>query len=152
MGRNRETYNKKEVRKKKEKKKKAKVERREAKKDKDKQSLDDMIAYVDENGIISSTPPEEEKEEVDKDDIEIGIPKQTEEEKAAKLRKGKLSFLNESKGYGFIRDLESSESVFVHVNNFMEDNIQEGDILSFKKEKGKKGPVAIQVKRFNKSS
>ncbi len=146
MGRNRETYGKKEVRKRKEKKKKAKEEKREAKKDQEKKSMDDMIAYVDENGNLSSTPPEENKEEINEEDIEIGVPKQTEEEKKDKMRKGRLSFLNESKGYGFIRDSESRESVFVHVNNFLEDDIKEGDMLSYKKEKGKKGPVAVQVR------
>jgi len=148
MGRSGETYNKKEVRKKKEKKKKAKAEKREAKKNKEKKSLDDMMAYVDENGVISSTPPDQEKEEVDKEDIEIGIPKKSEEEKQGnKLRKGRVSYFNDSKGYGFIRDLENSNSVFVHINDVLDD-IKVGSIVSFKAEKGKRGPVAHQVKLY----
>lgn len=58
MGRSQETYKKKDVRKKRAKKRKDKEEKRLAKKDNEKKGgLDDMIAYVDENGVISSTPP-----------------------------------------------------------------------------------------------
>lgn len=149
MGRSGETYNKKEVRKKKEKKKKVKAEKREARKSKDKKSsMDDMIAYVDENGVISSTPPDQEKEEVDENDIEIGTPKQSAEDKRDTLKQGRLSYFNESKGYGFIKDLETRNSVFVHINDMLDDDIVEGNIVSYKAEKGKRGPVAKQVKLY----
>jgi len=59
MGRSQETFGKKEVRKKKEKKRKQKEEKRLARKEADtRSSMDDMIAYVDENGVISTTPPD----------------------------------------------------------------------------------------------
>jgi cold shock CspA family protein len=110
-----------------------------------KRSLDDMIAYVDENGMITSTPPDHKREEVNIEDIEIGIAKRSPDEKIDPIRTGKLSFFNESKGYGFIRDLETNESVFTHANNFLED-IQEGNHVSFELEKGPKGPTAVRVK------
>ena len=77
MGRSHETFGKKEVRNKKEKKRKEKEKRRlERKESKSGNSLDDMIAYVDEFGNITDTPPDEsQKEEINAEDIEVGIPK-----------------------------------------------------------------------------
>ncbi len=146
MGRSKETFSKKEVRNKKEKKRKEKEKRRLAKKEgENKKSFDDMMAYVDENGMITSTPPDRKREEVNIEDIEISIAKRSPDEKIDPIRKGKLSFFNESKGYGFILDSETNESVFAHVNNFLED-IQEGNHVSFELEKGPKGPIAVRVK------
>lgn len=147
MGRSKETYNKKEVRNKKEKKRKEKEMKRLAKKEREKKrSLDDMIAYVDENGTITSTPPDHKREEVNIEDIEIGIAKRSSDEKIDPIRMGKLSFFNESKGYGFIRDSETNGSVFAHVNNFLEE-VQEGNRVSFELEKGPKGPIAVRIRR-----
>jgi len=77
MGRSQETFNKKEVRNKKEKKRKDKIAKREEKKNLEKSGeLDDMIAYVDENGNISDTPPDPTKKKVIKSEsIEINVPK-----------------------------------------------------------------------------
>jgi cold shock CspA family protein len=146
MGRSQETFNKKEVRNKKEKKRKEKEKKRLAKKEGGKSSLDDMIAYVDENGMLSSEPPDptKKKEEVKLEDIEIGTPTRVEEE-FDPVRKGVVSFFNESKGYGFIKDLETKESIFVHVNNVQEE-IKEGNLVSFEVEKGHKGLAAVKVK------
>jgi len=146
MGRSKETFSKKEVRNKKEKKRKEKEKRRLAKKEgENKKSFDDMMAYVDENGMITSTPPDRKREEVNIEDIEISIAKRSPDEKIDPIRKGKLRFFNESKGYGFILDSETNESVFAHVNNFLED-IQEGNHVSFELEKGPKGLTAVRVK------
>lgn len=40
-------------------------------------NFDDMIAYVDENGMITSTPPENncKKKEIDQEEIRISTPK-----------------------------------------------------------------------------
>ena len=63
MGRSQETFNKKEVRKRKEKKRKEKEKKRLARKEnKKKGNFDDMIAYVDANGKITSKPPDPSKE------------------------------------------------------------------------------------------
>jgi len=147
MGRSQETFNKKEVRNKKEKKRKEKEQRRLAKKEGDKKSsLDDMIAYVDENGMITDTPPDPTKKKKTKaEDIEISIPKQEDMEQPDPIRKGKVTFFNDSKGYGFIRDTETQESIFVHVNNTI-DEISEGSKVIFEIEPGPKGPTAVRVK------
>lgn len=146
MARSQETFNKKEVRNKKEKKRKEKEKRKLARKEGEKKSsLDDMIAYVDENGRLSSTPPDPtKKKEVKLEDIQIGVPTRSDEHYDP-IRKGTVAFFNDSKGYGFIKDSETKESVFVHVNNLI-DEIKEGNLVSFEVEMGQKGPTAVKVK------
>ena len=147
MGRSQESFNKKEVRKKKEKKRLDKEKKRLARKEGEKKSsLHDMIAYVDENGMITDTPPDPaSKKKTKAEDIEVSIPKQDDSMKDDPIRTGKLTFFNDSKGYGFIRDSETQDSVFVHVNEF-QDDIMEGNTVSFEVEKGLKGPAAVRVK------
>ncbi|PKP08935.1 MAG: DNA-binding protein [Bacteroidetes bacterium HGW-Bacteroidetes-4] len=146
MGRSQETFNKKEVRNKKEKKRKEKEKKRLAKKDEDKKTgLDDMIAYVDENGLLTSTPPDPSKKtEIKAEDIKINTTRSDDVEMDP-IRKGVVTFFNESKGFGFIRDSETKEDVFVHVNNVLE-AIKENNLVSFEVEMGPKGPTAVQVK------
>ena len=105
MGRSQETSNKKEVRNKKEKKRKDKEKKRLERRDntKDGNNLDDMIAYVDEHGRLSSTPPDPlNRQKVKAEDIEISVPKRTGDQRPDPIRKGIVSFYNDSKGYGFI--------------------------------------------------
>jgi cold shock CspA family protein len=148
MGRSQETFNKKEVRNKKEKKRRDKETKRLARKENEKSGgLDDMIAYVDENGMISSTPPDPNKKtDVKLEDIQIGVPKRDPADEPDPIRKGTVSFFNDSKGFGFIRDSETKESVFVHINNVLDD-IKEGNLVSFEVEMGHKGPTAVKVKQ-----
>jgi len=149
MGRSQETFNKKEVRNKKEKKRKDKEKKRLIRKDNEKGGgLDDMIAYVDENGMLTSTPPDPSKKtSIKLEDIEISIPKSDPNLVIDPIRKGSVTFFNTSKGFGFIRDLETQESVFVHVNNLLED-IKEGNLVNYEVEMGQKGPTAVQVKLY----
>lgn len=146
MGRSRETFNKKDVRKKKEKKRKDKLAKKMAKREEDpKSGLDDMIAYVDEYGNITDTPQDPaDKEELNAEDIEVSIPK-SDGTAQDKTRTGTITNFYESKGYGFIRDADTKESIFVHVNNALED-IAEGNKVSFETEKGQKGLAAVNVK------
>ncbi|HPE57911.1 MAG TPA: cold shock domain-containing protein [Bacteroidales bacterium] len=147
MGRPRETFNKKEVRSRKEKKRKEKEQKRQARKEEEtKSSLDDMIAYVDRDGNITSTPPDpDDYEEINPEDIEVSVPSKEDREEYDPVRKGRVTFFNEEKGYGFIRDLETNESVFVHVNQTLEP-IQKDNVVVFEIEKGPKGPSATAVK------
>lgn len=148
MGRSQESFNKKNVRNRKEKKRKEKEEKRIAKKDGEKKTgLDDMIAYVDEHGRITDVPPDpSKKEEIDAEDIELGVPSREVDEEI-KIRKGIVSFFNDAKGYGFIKDLETKQNLFVHVNNTLE-QIKEGNLVAFEVATGQKGPVAINVKLY----
>ena len=146
MGRSQETFNKKEVRNKKEKKRKDKEKKRLARKDNEKTgNLDDMIVYVDENGAFTSTPPDPAKKKVKLEDIEIGVATRESMPEMDPIRKGTVTFFNDSKGYGFIKDSETKESVFVHINNVVDD-IKEGNAVTFEVEMGQKGPTAVGVK------
>lgn len=147
MGRSQETFRKKEVREKKEKKKKEKLAKKLAKRENEKSSsLDDMIAYVDENGNITSEPPDTaKKEETKAEDIEVSVPKKAPASEQDLIRKGIVSFFNHSKGFGFLKDTETKEDIFVHINNTLED-ITEGNSVTFEVEKGPKGLIAVNVK------
>ena len=147
MGKSRETWNKKEREKQKQKSKKEKEERKKQRKEKPKSGdLKNMMAYVDENGIISSTPPDPAKRKIIKaEDIVIGVPEQQPIDPEDIIRVGKVTFLNEAKGYGFIKDQQSGESFFVHFNNCLAP-IQRHDNVSFEIEWGPKGAGAINVK------
>ncbi len=148
MGRSQQTFNKKENEKKKQKKKKDKEKKKEERKmDSDKgKSVEDMFAYVDEHGNISSTPPDPDRKikKVNAEDIEIGVPKKEHVEEET-VRNGTITFFNDSKGYGFIKDHDSQESIFVHINNTLEP-VSEGNHVTFETERGPRGLNAIQVK------
>ena len=148
MGRSQETFGKKEVRNRKEKKRKEKAEKRQARKDNadKKSSLDDMIAYVDENGQITDTPPDlNDRTEIELEDIAISTAKDDGSRKFDPERRGIVLFFNDSKGYGFIKDKDSQEKIFVHINNVV-DEIKEGNVVSFEMGNGPKGPTAVNVK------
>jgi cold shock CspA family protein len=149
MGRSQETYSKKGVREKNEKKRKEKEQKRAKKKSESKKSsFEDMIAYVDEFGMISSTPPDPNKKTVIvAENIELKITKNAPENAPDFVRKGVITFFNDSKGYGFIRDLESNQSIFVHVNNLLEP-VTENNIVIFEIGRGPKGLSAMKVKLF----
>lgn len=150
MSKSQETFNKKEKEKQKLKKRKEKEEKkaeRKANAKKGGSSLDDMIAYVDENGRLTSTPPDPKKKKViQAEDIQLGVPKQPDAEPMETIRKGTVTFFNESKGYGFIKDLDTQESIFVHVNALTE-AIKEHDKVTFEITMTPKGANAINVKK-----
>lgn len=142
------TWNKKEREKKKQQDRKEKEERKQERKEHAKkgQSLEDMMAYLDENGNISSTPPDPRKRvNIKLEDIEIGVPKQKESDETDLLRKGIVTFFNYEKGYGFIKDVESQESIFVHINSSA-DELKENSKVVFEVEKGPRGLNAVNVK------
>ncbi len=149
MGRSQETFNKKEVKNKKDKKRKEKEKKRLVRKESGKKSsFDDMIAYVDEFGMITSTPPDPSKKLIiDVESIELGAAKTDSGQKPDYIRKGVVTFFNDSKGFGFIRDMESKQSVFVHANNLQE-KIKENNIVTFEIGKGPKGATALNVSLF----
>jgi len=146
-----ETWNKKEREKKKRQERKDKEAKRQERKENGKQgkSFDDMIAYMDEYGNLTSTQPDPKKRiKVRLEDIEIGVPKQVPVDPADLIRTGIVTFFNESKGYGFIKDMKTQESVFVHVNSLKEE-IKERDKVDFEVQMGPKGANAVNVKLVN---
>ena len=150
MGKSQESFNKKEKEKKRLKKKQDKDKKKEERKagSEKTKSFNDMIAYVDDNGNITSTPPDPDKKEIIKtEDIQIGVPRQAPVDPADLIRRGTVTFFNDSKAYGFIRDHETQESIFVHING-LEEPVKENDKVSFETVKGTKGLNAVKVKKI----
>ena len=144
-----ETYSKKEKEKLRQKKRKDKEEKREDRKANAQkgQSLNQMLAYVDENGNISSTPPDPSKRrQLNEEDIQIGVPKQENGPVQEVIRQGVVTFFNASKGYGFIRDVQTQESIFVHINALL-DPVNEQDKVNFSVTRTPKGLNAVDVKK-----
>jgi cold shock CspA family protein len=143
-----ESWNKKDREQKKQKARKQKEERKKDRKENSQKgkSLEDMMAYIDENGHISSTPPDPSKrKEIKAEDIEIGVPKQIPVDPSELIRQGVVTFFNQAKGYGFIKDSKTQQSVFVHINS-CSDPIQEQSRVQYEVEMGPKGASAANVK------
>jgi cold shock CspA family protein len=143
-----ETWDKKEREKKRQAKKKEKAEKKQERKENSKNGTDpeSMYAYLDENGNLSSKPPDPRKKIViNAEDIDISVPKQKEINPEDLIRTGIVTFFNDDKGYGFIKDQETQQSVFVHVKSLSE-AIKENNKVSFEIEMGPKGANAVNVK------
>jgi cold shock CspA family protein len=142
------TWNKRERENKKQQERKQKEERRQERKENAKKgkSLDEMMAYLDENGNISSVPPDPRKKiTINAEDIEIGVPKQKPLNPEDLIRKGVVTFFNHEKGYGFIKDSRTQESIFVHINSSA-DELKEHSRVVFEVESGPRGLNAVNVK------
>ena len=149
MAKSQATYSKKENEKKRLKKQKDKQEKKEERQANAKKglALEDMMAYVDENGNISSTPPDPKKKKViNTEDIQIGISRQEDIIDENPVKKGTVTFFNDSRGYGFIKNTETQDSIFVHANGLIT-QIKEGDKVTFEVEMGQKGPTAVKVSK-----
>jgi cold shock CspA family protein len=148
MAKSQESYNKKEKEKKRLKKKQDKLEKREHRKieriENGPLSFEDMISYVDENGNLTSEKPDPNKKiPIKAEDIVLGASPRNNSAMDPN-RRGKVKFFNLDKGYGFLHDSASQESIFVHINNMI-DQAKEGDKVTFQIEMGPKGPSAINV-------
>jgi CspA family cold shock protein len=60
------------------------------------------------------------------------------------MNNGTVKFFNEAKGFGFITPEDGGKDVFVHANG-LNDDIREGDKVSYDVEEGRKGPNAVNV-------
>ena len=128
-----QTFGKRENEKKKQAKRFEKQKRREERQAGGSSSLDDMIAYVDENGNITDTPPQlRPKVEIQLEDI------------VAEPLKGRVEYFNTEKGYGFIKDLASTEKYFFHISSAPE-GIGEGRIVLFELMRGTRGMNAVKI-------
>ena len=147
MARPQESFGKKEKEKKRLKKREEKQKKKEERKLNPKSGdLEDMLVYVDENGQLTDTPPDPSKKvKVEAEDIVIGVPKKEHIEEDP-FHKGKVEFFNDSKGFGFINDLDSQEKYFVHISELI-DEVKEGDNVIFEIERGMKGMNAVRVKK-----
>jgi cold shock CspA family protein len=149
MARSSQSFNKREKEKQKLKERQEKKEKMEERKANAKkgQSLEDMMAYLDENGNLSTTPPDPSKKKTfNAEDMVIGVPQSTDEPEEL-VRQGVVDYFNTAKGFGFIKDGRSGESIFVHASQLTV-ALKEGERVSFETEKGPKGPVAVNVQKI----
>jgi cold shock CspA family protein len=137
-----QSFGKRENEKKKQAKRLEKQKRKEERLSAGTSSPDDMIAYVDEFGNIVDTPPEQRREEVNLEDVAIATPKK--EEVEVEPLKGRVEYFNASKGYGFIKDLDSAEKYFFHISA-APPQIAEGNIVTFELERGTRGMNAVGI-------
>jgi len=147
MAKSQDTFNKKEKEKKRLKKRQEKnVKREDRKSNSTGGDFENMLAYVDENGNLTDTPPDPtKKRKVIASSIEISVPRR-EEEEIDPIRLGRIEFFNDSKGFGFIKEKDTQEKYFVHINGLLED-VKEGDNVVFELERGLKGLNAVRVKK-----
>lgn len=148
MAKSQDTFNKKEKEKKRLKKRQEKnLKREDRKSNSTGGELENMLAYVDENGNLTDTPPDPSKrKKVIASSIEVSVPRR-EEEEIDPIRIGRIDFFNDSKGFGFIKEKDTQEKYFVHINGLL-DNVSEGDNVSFELERGLKGLNAVRVKKI----
>ncbi len=148
MARSPGSFNKREQEKKRLQKRKEKEQRKEQRKaeGKDGKSFEDMIAYVDENGNLTSTPPDiSRKKEIDATEIDLtsankggGAPPH--------VRQGMVKYFDTTKGFGFIRDDQSQEEYFFH-HSSADFPVNQGDRVVFETERGPKGMNAVRISK-----
>ena len=61
------------------------------------------------------------------------------------MNNGTVKFYDEIKGFGFIKDNESTKEYFVHSSGLI-DIIRDNDEVTFELEEGRKGLNAVNVK------
>jgi len=62
---------------------------------------------------------------------------------------GTVAFFHSRKGYGFIKQEDSSADVFVHMDDVDGSDLTEGESVEFDIEQAPKGPRATNVKRLS---
>lgn len=60
------------------------------------------------------------------------------------LKTGVVKFYQEQKGFGFIKDDDSNDEIFVHATGLKE-KIRQNDRVTFEVQQGKKGLNAVNV-------
>lgn len=140
-----QSFGKRENEKKKQAKRLEKQKRKEERQAAGTSSPDEMIAWVDEDGNITDVPPEERahrKSKIKLEDIAVSTPKK--EENPDERMRGRVEHFNSEKGYGFIKDLASTEKYFFHITSAPA-NIAEGNTVTFDLERGTRGMNAVGV-------
>jgi cold shock CspA family protein len=142
-----EFWSKRDREKKKQQARKEKEEKKRERKEnaRDGNDLSEMMAYLDENGNLTSVPPDPSKRrEISLDEIQIGVPKMEDRDPEERFEEGIITFFNDEKGFGFIRDTRTKQSIFVHSKQ-LASPVQLNDKVRFVIGKGVKGPEAMEV-------
>lgn len=144
-----ETFSKKEKNNKKAKAKLDKAEKREYRKtnnDKGK-SLEEMLAFVDENGNLTPFAPKGGSESIPLHEL-AAMAKVKSRPVEDPTRTGFISFFNTAKGFGFITDDNARENVFFHTNQLLQP-VNEKDRVTFTRERTPRGYNALNVKKVD---
>jgi cold shock CspA family protein len=143
------TFEKREKEKKRQQKQEEKKRKKEERKaNKPGGGLENMMAYVDEFGRITDTPPDPAKRvEVDASEIQIGVPRRSAEDEVPEVHTGRVDFFDTSKGFGFINDDSTRERYFFHVSGLI-DEVRDGDKVTYDLERGTRGMNAVRVKKI----
>ena len=147
MAKSQQTFNKlekeKKRKKKKEDKRKKMLARKEAKESGD--LVTNEFVYVDYNGNFTDTPPDPtEKEEIKLESINLGAAKNQDFDEKIQ---GKVTFYDNEKGFGFIKNLSSQESYFFHFSE-CKDTLAQGDKVEFDTVRGEKGLNAVKINKL----
>ncbi|MGX7689620.1 cold shock domain-containing protein [Flectobacillus sp. BAB-3569] len=142
------TANKKDRESKKRKKRQEKDDKREDRKTNSNKGKDfsEMLAYVDEYGNLTTTPPKPAGSEDNaasgkrSDRYERGPADKT-------AHQGIVEFFNTQKRFGFIIDSKSKKKIFFHANDLKEP-VKEQDQVEFLVEPSSKGPKAVQIAKL----
>jgi len=110
-------------------------------------SLADMMAYVDENGNLVSTPPDPNRKKEDTTELALMASEGRPILEEPSALTGIISFYNDEKGYGFITQDITRENIFVHANQALQP-LQKNDRVTFEKEKTPRGYNALQVQKI----
>lgn len=137
------SFGKRENEKKKQAKRLEKQKRKEERKANGPATPEEMIAYMDEHGNITDTPPEKGiKADVKLEEIEVSVPRKEAEEPA--VLKGRVEYFNEEKGYGFIKDMGTSEKYFFHISDAPAE-IAQNNTVNFETVRGTRGMNAVNI-------
>ena len=150
MAKSQQTFSKSEKEKKRLKKRLDKKKKMDARKaDRDENGTEGIqFAYVDHDGNLTDSPPDPDlKVEIELEDIAVSVPKKEDLPEEDPVRKGKVSFFDSSKGFGFIIDSMNNEKYFTHVSGLI-DTIIENDKVSFELERGMRGMNAVKVTKI----
>lgn len=138
------TSDKREREKIKQSKRQEKQKRKEERQSSGVRSFDEMLAYVDENGVLHSSPEDvKPKSAVDAAEILVSVPKKSDEDNDTPLT-GMVEHYDAAKGYGFIKNTDNAEKYFFHISNAPAD-IAEGKRVSFEIESGPRGMNAVRI-------
>ena len=146
MSKSKQTFQKNEKEKKKKQKQKEKLEKRELRKVNSSKGkgAESMMAYVDHNGQLSSTPPDPRtKVEISVDEILLG-PQTILREQTNVTRSGRIAIYNRDRTFGFIKDGQTHEKIFFHISEANYE-VKEGDAVNFEMAHGPKGIVATNI-------
>ena len=102
----------------------------------------DEFVYVDFNGNFTDTPPDpEEKEQISLESIIISPTKKDDVDTRVS---GKVTFYDDEKGFGFIKNPLNQDSYFFHFSE-CPDTLTIGDKVEFELIRGEKGMNAVKI-------